>query len=177
MDEHWGGFYVGAKWQASADFLESKLNRVDKSTRVEFLRTLLLNYAHLGNLKNFRITVKKADALLGSLDKLDLLDSDNIVSLLEALARSFSIFGLTKDATKVFSLADNFSSSPFYQSQILRGKIFNLYQEQISGINIDRDEFKNLLNASQDAKYAPFLRHQKQNSGLARKLGINYGKN
>jgi len=169
-----GGFYVGAKWQASADFINSIFKHVDKTTQVEFLRTLVLDYAYLQDKEGFRYAVTKS---LHLLDVSNSLDSGVAVSLLEALARSFSLFGYFKEAKKFLNLSDSFHPQPFYYSQILRCKALVFYHQARSGKNIDKEEFLSILKEASSDKFLPYRRHQLQILKVAKKLGFRYGKN
>lgn len=172
-----GGFYVGAKWRSSAQFLESKLDQVNNCIRLEFFRTLLLDYSHLKDRKSFKATLVRANRLLDSLLKLDAFDQNLFASYLEAYARSLSIFGYTQDARKILSSADSLTPSPFFASQIIRGKIANLYRQNKTGKKIDLAEMSSLLKAASQQKFSPFKRHQKQIGLIAQKIGLAYGKN
>lgn len=172
-----GGIYVAADYSNSASFLESKIGDVDKNTRVEFLRTLLLDYAHIGNYSKFKQTVGLANGELDQLGSLGILDQNIYVSLIEALSRSFAIFGFIKDAQKILKEARVFRPNPFYESQLLRCKIFLLFCAIKKGDTACRGEFKFALHQASSRKFLPFKRHRQQVYAMAHKLGISYGNN
>lgn len=154
-----GAYYVAKRWKDSAEFLESKIRQVDNETQSEFFRTLLLNYAYLNNYDKFKKTLKR------SVKKLEQASSNNIdttVSLSEAMSRSFSIFGLTKESKKVFRNIEELSPSPFYQSQIIRGKMYTCLADLKKTGKSDIDLVNQLRNKAAQKKYKIFKRHQKQ---------------
>lgn len=169
-----GGFYVGARYRSSADFLSSKLKFVDKKTREEFLRTLVLDYAYLQDKVSFKLAVKKSLLLLDSLNS---DDNGAVVSLLEALARSFSLFGYFTEAEKLLSLGDSFPSQPFYRSQIIRCRALVFYQKIIRGKKIDKNEFFSVIKRASSIEFAPYKRHQQQINNIVKKFELAYGKN
>ena len=173
-----GGIYVSGDYTASASFLESKIGTVDKNTRIEFLRTLLLDYAYIHDCTGFKQTVRLANQILDSWSLSDYaLDHNHIVSLIEALARSFAVFGFIKDARKILKEADVFTPNPFYESQLLRCKIFLLFCELKKGNDICRGDFQIALQQASSKKFLPFKRHKAQIQILADKFALSYGKN
>lgn len=159
-----GAYYLENDWNQSAQFLESKYPLVQNETKIEFLRTLLLNYAYLNDKTKFHQIFKKAVRVL---EQHADVKNDFIASLLESMIRSLSVLRRTKEARKLSKYADFFEVSPFYRAQLLRGKAYLLAHEALSTKKPDRDEFREQTSDIFTDTYSAYQRHRKQ----VRKIG------
>lgn len=161
-----GAYYVAKKWIDSSTFLESKLKKVSNETKIEFLRTMLLDYAYQQDYQSFKKYLRVA---------IKLVDKQNnnkpiIASLYEAIARSFAIFGLTKEARKILEAAGALYLDPFYESQVIRGYIFTFLSDKKLNRNIDHDRLDQIIERSRDKKFLPYKRHRNQIEKMIKRL-------
>jgi hypothetical protein len=54
-----GAYYVAKKWRESAEYLDNAFRQVDINTQIEFLRTMILDYAYLKDRNSFKNIRKK----------------------------------------------------------------------------------------------------------------------
>lgn len=165
-----GAHYVAKRWKDSSTFLESKLEKVKNQTKLEFMRTLLLDYAYLKDYSRFRDTLSKTIRVI---DKYSSNDSTLLASIYEATARSFSIFGFNKEAIKILEEAEKLSSEPFYSSQIIRGYIFTFYSQKKRGGKVDTDRLNFIIETSRKERFAPYKRHRNQIEKMVKKIELN----
>lgn len=154
-----GAYYVAKRWKDSSVFLESKFKKVNTHTKLEFMRTLLLDYAYQKDYSKFKYTLGRTIRIMNS------YNSDNqavLASIYEAIARSLSIFGFTNDARKILEEAEKLNLDPFYSSQILRGYIFAFYSEKRRDVKIDNDKLSAVVEVSRKTKFIPYKRHRSQ---------------
>jgi len=166
-----GANYVAKNWRFSSEFLENKYNIVGKANKLEFLRTLLLDYAYLNDFNSFKRIYKKTVKFLAANVNLQL---DNLISLYEALARSLSIFGFIKEARKILDEARKLDSGPFYQSQLIRGMATTFYYEAKKGKKIDQDQLFDMSKEIFNHLYDPYKRHKQQIKNILKIFKINY---
>ncbi|MBI4009372.1 hypothetical protein HY357_04000 [Candidatus Roizmanbacteria bacterium] len=166
-----GSYYVAGKLRDSAGYLEKTFHLVDKSTRVEYIRTLLNNYSFLGDRSSYRKIYLNAEKILL---KQNIYNTSHVASIYEALARSSALIGNIKHAKNLLNGIDMSKIETFYQSEINRGKMFVCYQAFLKNKNIDFDEVEHLLKESQQSKFLLFKRHQSQIIKMYKK--IQYGK-
>lgn len=154
-----GSHYLAHNWKFSSQYLAGNIYKVNTKTRLEFLRTLLLDYAYVNDYQNFRYSIKRVFKLL---EYEDSFDSDTYLSVLEATSRGLSMFGLTKAARSLLNETDNVVGSDFYKSQVIRGKAMTYYYDVIKGRKVDKDEIIKLHSLSCEPRYAVYKRHQQQ---------------
>lgn len=154
-----GALYLEEKWKESSEFLELHYRSVSKHTKMEFLRTLLLDYAHLQNEQQFKVTFKKAIYML---EKYGDTKNDFIASLLESIIRSLTILDLTNEARTFFPFVNAFEVSPFYKAQLMRGKAYVLHHEAKQKKKFDKYEFLTHTSDIFTEKFAPYERHRNQ---------------
>lgn len=164
-----GANYVAKNWKYSADFLEVNYKKVGTTSKIEFLRTLLLDYAYQNDYISFKKALKRA---MGYIENYDYNNPDELASLMEALARSFALFGLIKESRKIIEETEKLDISPFYRSQILRCRIFIFSCETILGFKIDRDRLKDVIKQTQENKFFPYERHRQQIRNMIGNLRI-----
>lgn len=154
-----GAYYVAKRWKDSSMFLESKFKKVNDQTKLEFMRTLLLDYAYQRDYSKFKEALGRTIRVMNS------YKNDNqtvLASIYEAIARSLSIFGFIKEARNILEEAEKISLDPFYSSQILRGYIFTFYAEKRRNVKVDNDRLNAVVEASRKTKFAPYKRHRNQ---------------
>lgn len=165
-----GAYYVAKRWKDSSMFLESRFKKVSAKTQLEFIRTLLLDYAYQKDYSRFKETLGKTIKII---DK----DSSNsqaiLASIYEAIARSLSIFGFTKDARRILEEAEKLSLDPFYSSQILRGYIFTFYSEKIRNRKTDYDKLNSIIKTAKGEKFIPYRRHRNQIKTMIKQINAN----
>jgi len=165
-----GAYYVAKRWKDSSMFLESRFKKVSAKTQLEFVRTLLLDYAYQKDYSKFKETLGKA---------IKIIDKDNgnnhaiLASIYEAIARSLSIFGFTKEARRILEEATKLSLDPFYSSQILRGYIFTFYSEKIRNRKTDYDKLNSVIKTSKEEKFIPYKRHGDQIKKMLKQINAN----
>lgn len=165
-----GAYYVAKNWRTSTDFLESKYKIVSKGTKLEFLRTLILNYAYQNDYENFKRIFKRSIELLDSANELGV---DNIASLMEAVSRSLSIFGFIKEARQILMEAKTLNVKPFYQSQIIRGQVLSFYYGAKRGKKINRDYLVSFAKEAFQERYHPYKRHKQQIKNILKILRVS----
>lgn len=165
-----GAYYVARRWRDSSLFLESRFKKVSRKTQLEFARTLLLDYAYQKDYSRFKET-------LGKTIKIMYKDSGSshviLASIYEAIARSLSIFGFTKEARNILEEVEKLNLDPFYSSQILRGYIFTFYSEKIRNIKIDHYKLNSVIERSKEEKFAPYGRHRNQIKKMIKQINAN----
>lgn len=165
-----GAYYVAKRWKDSSMFLESRFKKVSTKTQLEFVRTLLLDYAYQKDYIRFKEILGKAIKII---DK----DSGNnhsvVASICEAIARSLAIFGFTREARRILEEAEKLSSDPFHSSQILRGYIFTFYSEKIKNKRIDYDKLNSIIKTSKEEKFVPYKRHVNQIKKMIKQIDTN----
>ena len=168
-----GAEYVAKNWQRSANYLEKTFREVDADTQIEFLRTLALNYAFLGKKARFKQVRKEA---IKRIERKKFSNVFNVVSLLEALGRGLAVLNSPKEAFSTLDEAEKLclkaererGDAPFFESQIIRGKIFSLLHSP----KIDKDRFIVLAKRGLGGKFRIYKRHQQQIKDSLQKLGI-----
>lgn len=166
-----GGLYVAKQWQKSAFYLEKHMNEADAETRIEFIRTLLLDYAYLNNRNKYRWILNKAENILSQNSALDF---NNLASLVEAMARSQTMFGYHKEADKLLAEFENRELSPFFESQIVRGKIATEYYKMKHNKKVDIDKIRELNTQANQEKFKPFKRHKQQIKNYVKSIVRHY---
>jgi hypothetical protein len=164
-----GANYVAKNWKYSADFLEANYKKVGTTSKIEFLRTLLLDYAYQNNYISFKKTLKRATDYI---DNYDYNNPDELASLMESLARSLALFGLIRESRKILGETEKLDISPFSRSQILRCTIFIFSCESILGVKVDRDRLKDVIKQAQGNKFLPYERHRRQIQNMIENLRI-----
>lgn len=165
-----GAYYVAKRWKDSSMFLESMFKKVSAKTQLEFVRTLLLDYAYQKDYSRFKETLGKTIKII---DK----DSSNshviLASIYEAIARSLSIFGFIEEARRILEEAEKLNLDPFYSSQILRGYIFTFYSEKIRNRKTDYDKLNSVIKTSKREKFIPYRRHRNQIKKMIKQINAN----
>jgi hypothetical protein len=165
-----GAYYVAKGWRDSSMFLESKFKKVSAKTQLEFVRTLLLDYAYQKDYSRFKEALGKTIKII---DK----DSNNkhgiLASIYEAIARSLAIFGFTKEARKILEKAEKLNLDPFYESQILRGYIFTFCFEKSLSKAVDYDQLNIIQKRSQEEKFVPYKRHRSQIEKMIKQINAS----
>lgn len=154
-----GCLYVANRWRESADFLELNYSRIGLKTKLEFTRTLLLNYALLSDKKKYNITARNALRLL---DRSDSIYLNEISSLVEALARSFCLFGFIREARNLLKQVKVTEINPFFQSQLLRCRAMILLREYKKHKRVDKSELEFLQESTHSPLYSTYKRHVNQ---------------
>ncbi len=165
-----GAYYVAKRWKDSSVFLEGKFKKVNIKTKLEFLRTLLLDYAYQKDYSRFKETLGRTIRVMDS------YKNDNqavLASIYEAIARSLSIFGFVKEARNILEEAEKLSVDPFYSSQILRGYIFTFYTEKRRYMKIDNDRLNAVVKASRNTKFIPYKRHRNQIEKMLKQINAS----
>src|SRR3989344_6060945 len=138
-------------------FLESRFKKVSAKTQLEFVRTLLLDYAYQKDYSKFKETLGKA---------IKIIDKDNgnnhaiLASIYEAIARSLSIFGFTKEARRILEEATKLSLDPFYSEKIRNRKT-------------DYDKLNSVIKTSKEEKFIPYKRHGDQIKKMLKQINAN----
>lgn len=165
-----GAYYVAKRWKDSSMFLESRFRKVSAKTQLEFVRTLLLDYAYQKDYTRFKETLGKA---------IKIIDKDNgnnqaiLASIYEAISRSLSVFGFIKEARRILEEARKLSLDPFYSSQILRGYIFTFYSEKIRNRKTDYDKLNSAIKTSKEERFIPYRRHGDQIKKMIKEINTN----
>ncbi len=165
-----GAYYVAKRWKDSSMFLESKFKKVKIQTKLEFMRTLLLDYAHQKDYSKFKETLGRTVKVMNN------YKNDNqaiLASIYEAIARSLSIFGFVKEARNILDEAKKLNLDPFYSSQILRGYIFTFYTQINRNIKVDNDRLSAVFKESKNIKFTPYERHRNQIEKMVRHINAN----
>jgi len=154
-----GVLYVGKSNQESQDFLSIHYKNVSDQMKPQFIRTMLLNSSIIGNKARFFGLQKTSEKLFNKIS-----DINSKVSLLEATARGLCILGHDVEAIDYLDQASDFysSSSPFYQSQLLRGKMTLLTEQQKRGKLVDLDRAKEILGHYDKPIFKDMERHKRQ---------------
>ncbi|MBI3619945.1 hypothetical protein HY214_02260 [Candidatus Roizmanbacteria bacterium] len=167
-----GVYYVMNDWEKSVCILENAFYKNSNKSKIELIRTLILNYAYTCNFIKFKYILKFAIKELTHCS-----DQNNVASLLEAIARSYSIFGKTKLSRSILISAQNLNISPFYYSQIVRGIFFSFHKEKINKLRIDYDLLLNFAKQTNFNIIDRFKRHKSQIQYYLIKLNTMYGSN
>lgn len=154
-----GSFYVAGKLQDSAQYLEKTYPLVDEETKVEYIRTLLNDYAFLGGFPQYKKTYFKAEKILSEKNK---YNKSHIASMYEAISRSLALTGHTNLASKQLDEVNQSGLETFFKSQIIRGKMFVCHQAFLQNKKVDIDEVSTLFRQSRQKKFLLFKRHQWQ---------------
>ncbi len=162
-----GCLYVAKRTEESASYLKKTFNQVDAYTKVEYIRTQLINYALLRNESLYKEAYKKADTILGKKEK---YNKSHIASIYEAISRSLALTGKFRDANKFLGKINSSTLEIFYQSELLRGKMFVRYKEFSRNGKVDRDEVEKLFVESKQKKFDPFQRHRDQIATMHQKI-------
>ena len=153
-----GAYYVAKRWKDSSIFLESMFKKVGVKTQLEFVRTLLLDYAYQKDYSRFKETLGRTIKIIDKGNS----NSHVLASIYEAIARSLSISGFTKEARKILGETEKLSLDPFYSSQILRGYVFTFYSEKTRNVKINHDKLNSVIKISKGEKFIPYRRHRNQ---------------
>lgn len=157
---HIGGcLYVAKRHKESAIYLEKTYGMVNPHEKVEYVRTLLNNYAFLGDGPLHRTAYTRAEKILSEKEK---YNKSNIASTHEAISRSFALMGDVKRAKKFLETIDTRNLETFFQSEMVRGKMFVCYQDYLKHGKVDRDEIKQLFFESKQREFHFFQRHRGQ---------------
>jgi len=162
-----GSYYVAGRLKDSAEYLEKTFFNVDEDTQIEYLRTLLNDYAFLGDQYQYKKTYLRTERIL---NRQNTYNNSHIASIYEAMARSSALIGNIGHARKLLQRINTSKLESFYQSEIIRGKIFVCYQEFLKNKTTDIDEVKHLLNKSSKNKLLLFKRHQAQIKSMSQKI-------
>ncbi|MBI2641708.1 helix-turn-helix transcriptional regulator [Candidatus Roizmanbacteria bacterium] len=154
-----GSFYVAKKLRDSAEYLEKTLPLVDGATKVEYVRTLLNDYAFLGDYHQYKKTYFKAEKILSEKEK---HNKSHIASMHEAISRSLALIGETDLASKQLDEVDKSGVETFFKSEIVRGKMFVCHQAFRQKKKIDIDKVRDLFRQSRHQRFLLFKRHQSQ---------------
>jgi hypothetical protein len=152
-----GAYYVGKKYDKSAQFIDLHIKKVDAKTQLELIRTLLLNYAYLKKENEFNKSLILADKIMSKFDK-----NDDVASLLEAMVRGYAILGKFNSSEKLLTELINITMSPFFYSQSIRGELALLYYKQKAGLHIDSERIKIIKKEQHNQSIQVFSRHQSQ---------------
>lgn len=152
-----GALYVAKNYATSIDFLEQHFNAVNLTNKLEFLRTLMLNYSYVRNWDQFAHTQKRISNLIekNSLEKLSLM-----ASVQDSIARSLVTFGKYQQAFDILDNSTHLKTTHFFQSQLMRTRITALLHMRTSGINVDKSEFNHYYTLIKHKSYTGFTRHQ-----------------
>lgn len=157
---HIGGcFYVAQRLKESASYLEKTFPLVDACTKVEYVRTLLYNYSSLHDFDSYKEVYKKAEKILSEKEK---YNKNDIASIYEAISRALAIMGNIVAAKNFLKYVDVSNLDVFYQSQMIRGKMFACYQGFLKNRKVDKDEIKQLFHESKYRDFYDFKRHRSQ---------------
>lgn len=162
-----GSLYVAQRLSESAGYLEQSFSKVDRATKVEYVRTLLNDYAFLKDVAHFRETYKKAEKILKEKEK---YNRSHIASIHEAVSRSLALMGDVRAAKNFLEQVDVSKLETFYQSELIRGKVFVRYQGFLRNMRVDKDEIEHLFNESQKSKFLSFKRHRSQIATMYREM-------
>ncbi len=154
-----GCLYVAKQWKSSADFLERYYPKVGDLTKIEFLRTLLLNYIFLKDIFLVKATLKRIFILM---DRINYDNNNEIASLIEAISRSFLYLGLLKEARTILELVKVNGLDPFFQSQILRCKAIMIWKEYQAKKTVDLDKLYKIQSEMNSSRLTHYIRHKKQ---------------
>jgi hypothetical protein len=80
----------------------------------------------------------------------------------EAISRSLALMGDIKRAKKFLETIHTTSLEIYFQSQLVRGKMFACYQDYLKNGKVDKDEIKQLLHESKQHEFHFFQRHRGQ---------------
>lgn len=162
-----GCLYVAQRVEESTNYLERTFDIVNNDTKVEYIRTLLINYALLRNISGYKETYKKADKILSEKDK---YNQSHIGSIYEATCRSLALTGKFTEANKILNTINTSNLESFYQSEVLRGKMFVSYQEFVQKGKTDKDQATDIFRNSRQPKFDSFQRHRDQISKMYQKI-------
>lgn len=162
-----GCFYVAQRLKESVYYLEKTYTMVDANIRVEYIRTLLYNHSSLHDFDSYKEVYKKAEKILSEKEK---YNKNDIASMHEAIARSLAIMGNIRAAKKFLQTVDISNLDTYYQSQIIRGKMFACYQEFLKKRKVDIDEIKQLFYDSKHSNFFHFSRHRSQIANMYQEM-------
>ncbi len=162
-----GCFYIAKRLKESAGYLEKTFPIVNEKIKVEYIRTLLYNYSSLHDFDSFKGVYKKAEKILSEREK---YNKNDIASMHEAISRSLAIMGEFGAAKKFLRFVDTSNIHVYYQSQIVRGKMFICYQEHLKNKNVDRDEIKQIFHESKHGAFSAFSRHRSQIANMYQQM-------
>lgn len=166
-----GIFYVSKQHKKSSEYLEYALDKVEPDAQVEYLRTLLADYGQLRDYENFKRTVKRAESILSKYDSS--LNKNYVASMFEASARALSLFGETDGARKILNQITFDKMEPFFESQIVRGKMSAVYYDWKYNNKVNMDELEEIYSLSNENRFKSFNRHQKQISKMYNQIHAN----
>jgi len=166
-----GIFYVSKQHKKSSEYLEYAMDKVEPDAQVEYLRTLLADYGQLRDKENFRRTVKKAERVLSKYDTS--LNKNYVASMFEASARALTVFGETDGARKILNQIKFDKIEPFFESQVVRGRMSAVYYDWKYNKKVDIDELESIYSLSSEDRFQPFDRHQKQITRMYNQIHAN----
>jgi len=169
-----GSYYVAKQLKKSAEYLQKTLSLVNEDTRIEYIRTLLADYALLGNFNSYKKIYVEAEKILSESYK---YNQSHVASIYESLSRSLALKGNINSAKNFLNAIDTSSLEPFYQSEIIRGKMFVCYQSYLRSKKIDIEEAEHILKEAKQKTFSAFQRHQMQIDKMYEEMSYGRSKN
>ncbi len=127
-------YYATSQWQKVIDYAENIIDSADDVTKSELFRMLLFSYAHRNDKDKLFITINKAQLLVEKIG----FSNDRVATITEGISGSLDILGQFKEAETVLGQLSRLGYiRPFYQSEILRGKLRRLLLMKKRGKLID----------------------------------------
>lgn len=167
-----GLLYLQTKWNSSISYLTRHYSRLQQHNKLDFLRTLILNYTFSNDFTNFKRTLIQSTSLIEKCINSRSRDTDSkIASFLEATARSLTMFGYIKDAKKILDSAIKMDIPPFFKSQIHRCYFFNAFYDYYQNNKIDKEYLKDSYSKFSH-RFSAYSRHIKQVKRILKKMKI-----
>ena len=169
-----GAYYVSRNWAKSAQYLEMAFDNVDEDTQLEFYRTIVLDYALLGKPDKFQKIQRRA---LKQITEGKYSDIFNAVSLLEATGRGYAMLDFPNESLSALDEAEKlyrkaakqYGERPFFESQLIRGKLFSI----VKSPKIDKDHIRTLAKRGFEPRFDTYKRHRRQINQILNKLKIS----